>query len=176
MTPSNTPQKCFDRWQRGVNHIISIHHRTAPDRYASVFLSRSHCPNLIWSDPADPKTASQNIPDSVPGTVDRHTSPWGNLFSLKCDFLLIYLYDFCLHQDLWTPHLISCLFTHLEVYPEMNNNNLWYSLSPLDSNFLAVQTDDILFLFLLLQTSIFISTHVSALSKIQLFYLVLFEL
>lgn len=72
MTPSNTPQKCFDRWQRGVNRIISIHHRTAPDRYTSVFLSRSHCTNLIRSDPADPKTASQNNPDSVPGTGTLH--------------------------------------------------------------------------------------------------------
>ncbi len=92
----HTQQKCFDRRQRGVNHIIS-------DSTGSIHLRvslplRLYKPDPVW--PVDPKTARQNISDSV---SDGHASPRGNLFPLKClcDFLASYLFISFAHRFIW---------------------------------------------------------------------------
>lgn len=139
MTPSNTPQKCFDRWQRGVNRIISIHHRREPDQYASVFLSRSHCTNLIRSDPADPKPARQNNPDSVPGTGTFHPE---EIYSALSDYLTYwYIYMTFAYIGLhltWSPtstliwksilkQIISLVFSFSSQFKLFGCTSRWYT-------------------------------------------------
>lgn len=73
--------------------------RTAPDRYASVFLSRSDCTNLIQSDPLNLK-----LPDRIFLTAflgfqmdtlhPRKSIPLKCLSFIYQSLLLIYWYDF----------------------------------------------------------------------------------
>lgn len=95
----HTQQKCFDRKQRGVNHIISYSARSIRLR-VSLPLG-FYKPDPVW--PVDPKTARQNISDNVAGISDGHASPRGNLFPLKClcDFLASYLFISFAHLFIW---------------------------------------------------------------------------